>query len=83
LITATFVPRRRAMSRYFMKTGCALATSDPTRTTRSARSTSLYEQVVAATPTVRFNAPVEGAWQIRAALSMLFVPRKRATFCAT
>ena len=83
LMTATLVPRRRAMSRYFMNTGCAFATSEPTRTTRSAFSTSVYEHVVAATPMVRFSAPVEGAWQMRAALSMLFVPRKRATFCAT
>ena len=32
-----------------MKTGCAFATSEPSSTTRSARSTSVYEHVVAAT----------------------------------
>ena len=33
-------------------------------------------------PTARLSAAVEGAWQTRAALSMLLVPRKRATFWA-
>ena len=44
---------------------------------------SRYEIVVAAAPTACFSAPVEGAWQTRAALSTLLVPRKRATFWAT
>jgi hypothetical protein len=39
--------------------------------------------VLAATPRACFIAPVEGEWQSRAALSMLLVPRKRATFWAT
>ena len=65
-----------------MKTGCAFATSAPNSTTRSLSMTSRYEHVVAATPIACFNAPVDGAWQTRAALSMLFVPMKRATFCA-
>jgi len=38
--------------------------------------------VVAATPSCFRSDPVEGAWQIRAALSTLFVPMKRATFWA-
>ena len=31
----------------------------------------------------RFSATVDGAWHTRAALSMLALPRKRVTFCAT
>ena len=38
---------------------------------------------MAATPIAFFSAAVEGAWQTRAALSTLLVPRNRATFWAT
>jgi hypothetical protein len=43
----------------------------------------VYDTVVAPTPIVSFSAPVDGEWQIRAALSTSLVPRKRATFPAT
>ena len=65
-----------------MNTGCALATFAPKSTMRSELITSVYEHVVAAIPMVRFSAVVDGAWHTRAALSTLFVPRKRTTFCA-
>ncbi len=66
-----------------MNTGCALATLAPNSTMRSLSMTSVYEHVVAATPIVFFSAVVDGAWHTRAALSTLFVPRNRVTFCAT
>ena len=66
-----------------MKTGCALATFAPNSTMRSLWITSVYEQVVAAAPIALQSTPVDGAWQTRAALSTLFVPRNRVTFCAT
>ena len=66
-----------------MKTGCPLATLAPKSTIRSLLMTSVYEHVVAATPMVRFNVVVDGAWHTRAALSMLLVPTKRVNFCAT
>ena len=44
--------------------------------------TSVYETVVAAAPIVCFSTIVDGAWQTRAALSMLLLPRKRTSFCA-
>ncbi len=37
---------------------------------------------MAPAPTIVRRAAVEGAWQMRAALSMLFEPRKRATLPA-
>ena len=40
-------------------------------------------QVEAVTPSDFFSAVVLGAWQTRDELSMLLVPKKRATFCAT
>jgi hypothetical protein len=39
--------------------------------------------VVAPTPMVFFNVVVDGAWQTRAALSMLLLPRNRVNFWAT
>ncbi len=66
-----------------MNTGWPLATFAPNSTMRSLLMTSVYEHVVAATPMVFFNVVVDGAWQTRAALSMLLVPRNRVTFCAT
>ena len=66
-----------------MNTGWALATLAPNSTMRSLSMTSVYEHVVAPTPIVRFSVVVDGAWQTRAALSMLLVPRNRVTFCAT
>ncbi len=39
--------------------------------------------MVAATPMASLSAFVDGAWQMRAALSTLLVPRNRATFWAT
>ena len=66
-----------------MNTGCALATLAPKSTIRSLSMTSVYEHVVAPTPIARFRMVVDGAWHTRAALSMLLVPRKRVTFCAT
>ena len=55
----------------------------PKNTSRPVRIQALYETVEAATPMDCFIATVEGAWQMRAALSTLLVPRKRATFWAT
>ena len=66
-----------------MNTGCAFATLAPKSTMRSLLITSVYEHVVAATPIVRLSAVVDGAWQTRAALSTLLVPRNRVIFCAT
>ena len=66
-----------------MNTGCALATLAPNRMIRSLPITSVYEHVVAATPICCLSAVVDGAWHTRAALSTLFVPMKRVTFCAT
>ena len=83
LTTATFAPRLRARNRYFMNTGCALATLAPNSTMRSLSITSVYEHVVAATPIVRFSAVVDGAWQTRAALSTLLVPMTRVIFWPT
>ena len=37
----------------------------------------------APTPMDALSVVVEGAWQMRAALSTLFEPRKRTSFCAT
>ncbi len=54
-----------------MNTGWPLATLEPNSTMRSLSITSVYEQVVAATPIVFFSAVVDGAWQTRAALSTL------------
>ena len=65
-----------------MKTGCPLAVLLPNSTIRSLSMTSVYEQVVAATPMARFSAVVEGAWHTRAALSTLLVPIARVAFCA-
>ena len=42
----------------------------------------VYEQVVEATPSVALSATVLGEWQMRAALSMLFVPIARTAFWA-
>ena len=66
-----------------MNTGWPLATLEPNNTMRSLLITSVYEQVVAATPIVFLRVVVDGAWQTRAALSMLLLPRKRVNFCAT
>ena len=66
-----------------MNTGWPLATSEPNSTIRSLSITSRYEHVVAATPIASLSAVVDGAWHTRAALSTLFVPMKRAAFCAT
>ncbi len=57
-----------------MKTGWAFATSEPKSTIRSLPMTSVYEHVVAPTPSVSFSAIVDGAWHTRAALSTLLVP---------
>ena len=65
-----------------MNTGWPLATLAPKSTIRSLLMTSVYEHVVAATPIVRLSVTVDGAWQTRAALSTLFVPRKRMVFWA-
>jgi hypothetical protein len=66
-----------------MTTGWALATLLPNSTTRSVSMRSVYEMVVAPTPMALFSVLVEGAWQTRAALSMLGEPRNRTTFWAT
>ncbi|GBD30386.1 hypothetical protein HRbin32_01489 [bacterium HR32] len=42
---------------------------------------SRYEHVVAATPRASLRAKVLGEWQMRAALSTLFVPMARTAFC--
>ena len=64
-------------------TGWLLATLEPRNVTRSVPIRSVYEQVVAATPSVGLRPKVLGEWQIRAELSMLFVPMARTAFWAT
>src|SRR5262249_39205675 len=81
--STTLVPSFLASCRYLVATGCALAGFAPKKMIRSVPNQSLKLQVEAATPRACFIAAVLGEWQSRAALSMLFVPRKRATFCAT
>jgi hypothetical protein len=66
-----------------MVTGWLFATSEPMKQIRSAPIQSLYDTVEAERPTERFIAAVDGAWQMRAELSTLFVPRNRATLPAT
>ena len=66
-----------------MNTGWLLAGLVPHSTTRSVSSTSLSEQVEAATPIDALSPRVDGAWQTRAAESMLAVPRARAALPAT
>ena len=56
---------------------------EPINTTRSVSSTSRKEQVVAAAPMASRSATVDGAWQTRAALSMLAIPSARAALPAT
>ncbi len=65
-----------------MNTGWLLAGFEPHSTTRSPRSTSWNEQVVAATPTVWRRPTVDGAWHTRAAESMLAMPSARAALAA-
>jgi len=59
-----------------------LATLDPMKTIRSVPIQSVYEQVVAATPSALLRPNVLGEWQIRAALSILLLPSARTAFCA-
>ncbi len=66
-----------------MNTGWLLAGFVPHSTTRSLSITSCSEQVDAATPIVSFRPTVDGAWQTRAAESMLAIPMARAALPAT
>jgi hypothetical protein len=79
----TRAPRRRASCRYFVVTGWSFAGLAPRKTIKSASYQSLYEHVVAATPTVLFKPLVDGEWHSRAELSTSLLPRYRITFCAT
>jgi hypothetical protein len=82
LTTAILVPAFLAWYRYFIATGWLLATLAPTNTIRSLPIQSLYEQVVAATPSAPLSPKVLGEWQTRAALSIELVPIARTAFCA-
>src|SRR4029453_8737831 len=81
LTTATFVPSFFAWYRDFMLTGCLFALLEPMKRTRSLPIQSLYEQVVAPTPSASLRPNVLGAWQTRAALSIELLPSARTAFC--
>jgi hypothetical protein len=55
---------------------------EPMNTTRSLPIQSVYEQVVAATPTDSFSPNVLGEWHTLAALSIELVPIARTAFWA-
>ncbi len=74
------VPAFFARCRYFVATGWLLATFEPMKTTRSVPIQSLYEHVVAPTPSASLIPKVLGEWQTRAALSIELVPSARTAF---